>query len=44
MGDFYFHKNQMNKAKNFSKITELSNVNPKLRIEVEKRLNRDFSE
>tara|TARA_B100000242_G_scaffold17485_1_gene10705 strand:- start:2086 stop:2727 length:642 start_codon:yes stop_codon:yes gene_type:complete len=45
MGDFYFHKNQMNKAKEFfQKITELSNVNPKLRIEVEKRLNRDFSE
>ena len=45
MGDFYFHKNQMNKAKViFQKITELSNVNPKLRIEVEKRLNRDFSE
>ena len=45
MGDFYFNKEQVNKSKEFFlKITELDNVNNKLKIEAEKRLNRDFSE
>ena len=45
MGDFYFHKKQFNKSKEFfKKIVELKNVNPKIKIDVEKRLNRDFSE
>lgn len=45
MGDFYFNKEQANKSKEFFlKITELDNVNNKLKIEAEKRLNRDFSE
>ena len=45
MGDFYFNKEQLNKSKEFFlKITELDNVNNKLKIEAEKRLNRDFSE
>ena len=45
MGDFYFNKKQLNKSKEFfKKITELDNVNNKLKIEAEKRLNRDFSE
>lgn len=45
IGDFYYQKRKFNKAKEFfQKIIELNNVNPKLKIEVEKRLNRDFSE
>ena len=45
MGDFYFYKKQFNKSKEFfKKILELKNVNPKIKIDVEKRLNRDFSE
>ncbi len=45
MGDFYFYKKQFNKSKEFfKKIVELKNVNPKIKIDVEKRLNRDFSE
>ncbi len=45
MGDFYFHKKQFNKSKEFfKKIVELKNVNPKIKLDVEKRLNRDFSE
>ena len=45
MGDFYFHKKQFNKSKEFfNKIIELKNVNPKIKNDVERRLNRDFSE
>ena len=45
IGDFYYQKRKFNKAKEFfQKIIELNNVNPKLKIDVEKRLNRDFSE
>ena len=45
MGDFYFYKKQFNKSKEFfSKIIELKNVNPKIKTDVKKRLNRDFSE
>ena len=45
MGDYYFHNKQFNKSKEFfQKIIELKNVNPTIKIDVEKRLNRDFSE
>lgn len=45
MGDFYFHKKQFNKSKEFfEKITQLSNINPKIKTDVERRLNRDFNE
>ena len=45
MGDYYFHNKQFNKSKEFfQKIIELKNVNPTIKIEVEQRLNRDFSE
>ena len=45
MGDYYFHKKQFVKSKEFfKKITQLNNVNPKIKIDVEKRLIRDFSE
>ena len=40
-----FQNKQFNKAKEFfQKITDLKNVNPKIKIDVERRLNRDFSE
>ena len=45
MGDFYFYNKNFNKSKEFfQKIIELKNVNPKIKLNVEKRLNRDFSE
>ena len=45
MGDYYFHKKQYTKSKEFfEKITQLSDVNPKIKIDVERRLNRDFNE
>ena len=45
MGEFYFHKKQFNKSKEFfNKIVELKNVNPKIKNDVVRRLNRDFSE
>ena len=45
MGDFYYQKKQFNKSKEFlEKITQLSNINPKIKTDVEKRLNRDFNE
>ena len=45
MGDFYYQKKQFNKSKEFfEKITELSNINPKIKTDVERRLNRDFNE
>jgi len=45
MGDYYFHKKQYTKSKEFfEKITQLSNVNPKIKLDVERRLNRDFNE
>ena len=45
MGDYYFYNKEFNKSKEFFlKIVELKNVNPKIKIDVERRLNRDFSE
>ena len=45
MGDYYFHKKQYTKSKEFfEKITQLSDVNPKIKLDVERRLNRDFNE
>tara|TARA_B100000989_G_scaffold295842_1_gene277733 strand:- start:1662 stop:2303 length:642 start_codon:yes stop_codon:yes gene_type:complete len=45
MGDYYFNKKEFVKSKEFfNMITELNNVNPKIKIDVERRLNRDFSE
>ena len=45
LADFYSHKKQFNKSKEFlKKILELNNLNSKIKIDVEKRLNRDFSE
>ena len=45
MGDYYFYKKQYAKSKEFlEKIAQLSDVNPKIKLDVERRLNRDFNE
>ena len=45
MGEYYFSKNQKQKAKEFyKKIIASENTNPDIKKEVQKRLNRDFSE
>ena len=45
MGDYYFHKKQFVKSKEFfNRIIQLNNVNQQIKIDVKKRLNRDFSE
>jgi len=45
MGEYYFSKNQKQKAKEFyEKIIASENTNPDIKKEVQKRLNRDFSE
>ena len=45
MGEYYYSKNQKQKAKEFfEKIITLENTNSDINKEVQKRLNRDFSE
>jgi len=45
MGEYYFSKNQKQKSKEFyEKIIASENTNPDIKKEVQKRLNRDFSE
>ena len=45
MAEFFYSKNQNQKAKEFfNQILKLENSNPDIRIESEKRLNRDLSE
>ena len=45
MGVYYYSKNQKKKSKEFfEKIITLENTNPDINKEVQKRLNRDFSE
>ena len=45
MAEYFYSKNQKEKAKEFfNKIITLENLNQDLRLEAEKRLNRDLSE
>ena len=45
MGEYYFSKDQKQKAKEFyEKIIASENTNPDINKEVQKRLNREFSE
>ena len=45
MAEFFYAKDQKQKSKEFfNQIMSLENPNSDIRIEVEKRLNRDFSE
>ena len=45
IAEFYFSKNEKQNAKEFFlKILEVENANPNIKLEAQKRLNRDFSE
>ena len=45
MAEYFYAKDQKQKSKEFfNQIVSLENPNPDIRIEVENRLNRDFSE
>ena len=45
MGEYFYSKNQNQKAKEFfNQIIVLENSNPDIRLQAEKRLNRDLSE
>ena len=45
MAEYFYAKNQKQKAKEFfNQIIALENSNPDIRLQVEKRLNRDLSE
>ena len=45
MAEYFYYKNHKQKSKEFfNKILTLENSNPNIKIEAEKRLNRDFSD
>ena len=45
MAEFFHFKNEKQKSKEFfDKIIILENSNPSIKIEAQKRLNRDFSD
>ena len=45
MAEYFFSNNQKQKAKEFfNQIVSLENSNPDLKLQSEKRLNRDLSE
>ena len=45
MAEYFYYKNQKQKSKDFfNQILILENSNPNIRIETQKRLNRDFSD
>jgi hypothetical protein len=45
MAEYFYFKNEKQKSKDFfDQIIILENVNPKIKREAQKRLNRDFSE
>ena len=45
MAEYFYYKNQRQKSKEFfNKILTLENSNPNIKIESQKRLNRDFSD
>ena len=45
MAEYFFSKNEKQKAKEFfEKIMTLENSNPKIKLEAQKRIQRDFSE
>ena len=45
MAEYFYYKNQKQKSKEFfNQILTLENSNPNIKIEAQKRLNRDFSD
>ena len=44
IAEYFFSKNEKQKSKEFfEKILEMENANPQIKIEAQKRLQRDFS-
>ena len=44
IAEYFFSKNEKQKSKEFfEKIIEMENSNPQIKIEAQKRLQRDFS-
>jgi len=44
IAEYFFSKNEKNKSKEFfEKILEMKNANPQIKIEAQKRLQKDFS-
>ena len=45
IAEYFFSKNEMQKSKEFfQKILELENSNPQIKLEAQKRLQRDFGD
>ena len=45
MAEYYFDKGELNKPKEFfNEVLQSKNINPKIKIKVEKKLKREFSE
>ena len=45
MGEFFYYKNEKQKAKEFfNQIINLKNPNPDIKLQAQKRLNRDLGE
>ena len=45
MAEYFYYKNQRQKSKEFfNQILTLENINPDIKIKVQKKLNRDFSD
>ena len=45
MAEYFYYKNQLQKSKEFyNQILTLENSNPNIKMEAQKRLNRDFSD
>ena len=45
LAEYFYYKNQRQKSKEFfNQILTFENSNPTIKIETEKRLNRDFSD
>ena len=45
MAEYFYYKNQKQKSKEFfNQILTLENSNPNIKIESQKKLNRDFSD
>ena len=45
MGEYFYYKNHKQKSKEFfNQILTLENINPDIKIKVQKKLNRDFSD
>ena len=45
LGEYFYHKNEKQKAKDFySQLLSLENANLQIKLQAQKRLNRDIGE